>query len=322
MLVSLFDFNAQSYPQKTLEPLCSPHPDRDIEDHVNETTVQSKAHDLPAPKRSTFASQKLQHQKLKTPFRSPLMKRETGDVDPNPFLDKTSIKPVPKNVLYPKLKPLLKVKELVNPSQIKQDDPKSHIPPVDAKKKYRTQRASGQFKSPLTTAASSGVTPSIRLTPTIQSLERQVQTLKRALKVKADKDEEVLKGLARRWTEAGREVAWEIWDLVKDNGTSSDSGNWSWSNKSAKKRTFEDSWGWEEKGDSKRPKIEGAWGWDDPQGKEGDHEGAETTEEISRGGENEEEPPQNTLGTFLRQLGIAHETLGWDENEGLFVGEI
>lgn len=202
-------------------------------------------------------------------------------------------------------------------------------PVADVKKRHRTQRAAAQFKSPLANAAISGSGAPVRLTPTIQTLERRLQILKRASKIKNDGDEEILEGLAKKWTEAGREVAWEVWELVKENAGSD--GDWGKSTNSKRnaaggKRGFEESWGWEEKGDSKKlrgDKEDSSWGWDTTSQKreEDDDHMAEESQEPAGEEEEEESRPENTLGMMLRQLGIAPETLGWNEEEGCFVGE-
>ncbi|KAJ7580223.1 hypothetical protein C8J56DRAFT_1016181 [Mycena floridula] len=259
-------------------------------------THSNKTDDLKpmsAPKRSTMISQRIQHQKLKTPFRSPLMKK--------PEIVK-NIPPIP-----------------VQPSQ---DVPSSPVAPiVDPRIKHRTQRASGQFKSPLSAEVSSKPNSSIRLTPTIQALERKLQVLKRAVKVKTTSEEQILAGLAKRWTEAGRDVAWEVWDLIKDNGQGS--GDWGKQSSADGKRGFQDSWGWTDGGNSKRLKgaaEQGSWGWDDELQKKKDEQGLEQSEETAMDSEEvEEEVRQDTLGSMLRQWGIAPETLGWDDDEGSFV---
>lgn len=189
-------------------------------------------------------------------------------------------------------------------------------PPIDPKKQYRTTRASSQFRSPLSASGTSSVS-SVKLTPTIQALECKVQTLRRAVKVKQGGEEEVLEGLVKKWTEAAREVAWELWELVKDNTGSEDSGKGR-----ANKRGFEEAWGWNERGDEKRMRSEEKernWGWDIVPGTSQEQP---TTDAESICVEEEEEPrEQETIGTMLRQLGINPETLGWDEAEGTFVGE-
>ncbi|KAK0206173.1 hypothetical protein DFS33DRAFT_564571 [Desarmillaria ectypa] len=248
-----------------------------------------------------------QRKKLSTPFRSPLIKKENDQ----PISSRPTIKKPP----VPAVKTI--VRSEVKPVELK------HAVLDDQKKRHRTVRAAAQFKSPLSIAASSNVIPSVRMTPTIQSLERRVQILKRAVKVKKDGEEELLESLAKRWTEAAREVAWELWDLVKDNGTN-EGGGWgdTWDGPKTK-RGFEDNWGWEEKGDQKRLKTENSRGRDESQNKEGEEDeyqmqGVESHDENRRARDEEEDKPENTMGSMLRQFGIAPETLGWNEEDGMF----
>ncbi|KAK0498406.1 hypothetical protein EDD18DRAFT_87879 [Armillaria luteobubalina] len=258
----------------------------------------------PGPKRPTVMSHLRQHKKLSTPFRSPLIKKENDQfISPLPAVSKLMV-PAAKTIMRSEVEPVeVKHTVLNNP-----------------KKKHRTVRAAAQFKSPLSAAASSNVMPSVRMTPTIQSLERRVQVLRRAVKVKKDGEEELLESLAKRWTEAAREVAWELWDLVKDNGANEGG---SWSREPKHKRGFEESWGWEEKGDQKRLKIENSWGWDEPQRKEGGEDedqmqGIEPRDENDDARDEGEDKPENTMGLMLRQFGIAPDTLGWNEEDGMF----
>jgi hypothetical protein len=183
---------------------------------------------------------------------------------------------------------------------------------VDRKKRHRTHRAAAQFKSPLCADASANVVSSVRLTPTIQAQERKLQILKRAVKVKRDGDEETLETLVKKWTEAGREVAWEVWDLVKDNGNSDDGV----SKTKPGGGSFGNGWGWDERTGQGciSSETERNWGWDVIPNRQGDVEEADTTVECL----DEQEKRQNTLGTMLMQLGIAPETLGWNEEEENF----
>ncbi|KAK0191325.1 hypothetical protein F5146DRAFT_596055 [Armillaria mellea] len=260
--------------------------------------VKSHATLVPGPKRPTVMSHLRQHKKLSTPFRSPLIKKGNDQLtSPLPAV------PAAKTIMDSEVKPVEVKHTVLN----------------DPKKKHRTVRAAAQFKSPLSAAASSNAMPSVRMTPTIQLLERRVQVLRRAVKVKKDGEEELLESLAKRWTEAAREIAWELWDLVKDNGANEGG---SWGRDPKHKRGFEDSWGWEEKGDQKRLKTENSWGWDEPQRKEGE-EDEDQMQGVEPQGKNddareEEDMPENTMGLMLRQFGIAPDTLGWNEEDGMF----
>ncbi len=266
--------------------------------------VKRQATLAPGPKRPTVMSHLRQHKKLSTPFRSPLIKKENDQhISPLPVVTKPPV-PAAKTIMRSEVKSIEVKHTVLN----------------DPKKKHRTVRAAAQFKSPLSAAASSNVMPSVRMTPTIQSLERRVQVLRRAVKVKKDGEEELLESLAKRWTEAAREVAWELWDLVKDNGANEGG---SWGRDPKHKRGFEDNWGWEEKRDQKRLKTENSWGWDEPQKKEGE-EDEDQMQDVEPHGENdavreeEEDKPENTMGLMLRQFGIAPDTLGWNEEDGMF----
>ncbi|KAJ7047609.1 hypothetical protein C8F04DRAFT_1205497 [Mycena alexandri] len=249
----------------------------------------------PNPKRPTLASQKLQRKMLAKPFRSPAMTPKAAEATP-------AVK-----------------KEAPPPEQLLGKAKDADL------KKHRTQRAAGQFKSPLPLALAGSVPTAVRQTPTVQTLERKVQVLKRAVQVRKDGEEETLEGLVRKWTEAGREVAWEVWGLVKDN---ENGGGDDWGEKSqgasssSGKRRFEDSWGWNEESGSKRVKVEEGernWGWDvspATASSEQDQDHPKVVETVE-----DEEKPRDTLGTMLMRLGIAPSTLGWDDEEGEFVDE-
>ena len=204
------------------------------------------------------------------------------------------------------------------------------IPPLvnpSATKKC-TPKAASQFKSPLSgpSLAKSATLSSVRLTPTIQALERKVQILKRAVKVKMNGEEEELNILAKKWGDAGRDVAWELWELVKDSGSEkSRQGNGGWGQEISRgtKRSMDEGWGWDDR-DSKRMKTEAGgrdWSWSVERSKDenGNDEIIGGQSKMREGEDCEEEHGQDTLGTMLRQLGIAPETLGWNEDEGDFM---
>ncbi|KAF9076433.1 hypothetical protein BDP27DRAFT_1313319 [Rhodocollybia butyracea] len=113
-----------------------------------------------------------------------------------------------------------------------------------------------------------------------------------------------------RWTEAGREAAWEVWELVKNSGVSS-SG--SWGRSIGDKRPFKESWGWESQPDEKRIKPEESWEWNTSNGTDEAMRHPELRKE-----EEEEETTEYTLGSMLRGFGIDPATLGWDDQEGSF----
>lgn len=127
-------------------------------------------------------------------------------------------------------------------------------------------------------------------TVAIQTLERKVTALKRALKIKRDGDEEKLASLATKWREAGREAAYELWDIVRELVPSA-----------AEAATpANDSW-------------RSGWGWDGKDEPE--------TENVVDDAMNVEEgeKPEETLGVMLRKLGIDPETFGWNDALESFV---
>ncbi|KAI5894110.1 uncharacterized protein SCHCODRAFT_02700661 [Schizophyllum commune H4-8] len=256
----------------------------------------------PTTKRPTALAYKAQSKKLAKPFRPPAMKPKVEADDAVPPISSPpctspprASSPTPSTVTKP--------------------------PSVDRKKQHRTQRAASQFKSPLTPGASTAMTSNVRLTPQIQALERKLQVLKRAVKVRREGEEGTLEGLVKRWTEAGREVAWEVWGLTKE---AAQGGDWGYGSGGQAKGGFgggfgkeEDAnkgWGWDKEDEKKGGS---SWGW----ANEGDGEAEEENKDDGSQYKDEEEEakPQQTLGTMLRLLGIAPETLGWDDNEEGFV---
>lgn len=176
-------------------------------------------------------------------------------------------------------------------------------------------RAAVQFKSPIILTGGNLQASTIRLTPAIQALERKLQILKRATKVREESEEDVLRGLIAKWTGAGQEVACEVWTIVKDNirddpdhGSANISG----------KRSFQDRWSWE-MGNDKRHKLEEDYPYSMAQN---EAEETETMESVGlvRVPNATEDPdgPHHTLGTMLRQLGIDPQILGWDDEEETF----
>ena len=102
------------------------------------------------------------------------------------------------------------------------------------------------FKSPLSSLSSSTKTASS--SPNIQALERKVQLLKQAIKIKAANEEEKLEQLTKKWRDVGREVAWELWAAVKDREMG---GNWGGDSQGGS-----ETWGWDDKKDDKKNDIE------------------------------------------------------------------
>jgi hypothetical protein len=120
------------------------------------------------------------------------------------------------------------------------------------------------------------------------NLERKLTTLRRAVKIKRDGDEGNLKRLAKKWRDAGREAAYELWGIVRDLST--------------------------EEGEIRENGKDNGWGW----GEQGEHgTSGEDGLEVEEGEHTEKQ--ESTLGVMLRKLGIAPETLGWNDEEEAFV---
>jgi len=183
-------------------------------------------------------------------------------------------------------------------------------------RKNRT-KAGAQFKSPLIAKSETGDISqcndlAVRLTPTIQMLERKLQLLRRAIKVKEEDQEDKLQELITKWTEAGREIAWEVWTIVKDNA---DEGYSAITGKRSSKHFSH----WETES-SKRHKGDGDFHRSSEMA-DNEPEGTSTVQRIDlmEPAEDEDlERPNHTLGTMLRQFGIDPQTLGWDEEEETF----
>ena len=97
----------------------------------------------------------------------------------------------------------------------------------------------------------------------------------------------------------GREVAWALWDYVKDLDPGTDAaveqkGGWfaDQDEQVGVKRRFDSSWGYDDEHVAKKARM--------------DEDAEEQMEEESQ-------VVQHTLGVMLRRLGIDPKTLGWNE---------
>lgn len=260
----------------------------------------------PRPKQSAPASQEMLHKKLKAPFRSPLVNLAAMHEGVEGVY--SSGRSAPSHLV-----------DVRDDSIVVDDDIKLGCTRGIASKE-RTARASKQFKSPIPSDASgpSGSQTSnseyafsnVQAGPLIQTLQANVQILKQAIRIKqsnSGKGEDDLEALTKKWKTAGRELAWAVWDTVKDL----DPGE-NFALEKTKSGWFDDTY----RDDARdADNVESGWGWN--HSKEGDE-----TDKQAESGENsqgESEKSQHTLGTMLRYMGIAPETLGWDEGEGDFV---
>jgi hypothetical protein len=237
-------------------------------------TMSSPLRNAPAPRRATLASQKLSRKRLTAPFRSPLQ-TETS---------RKSITLTPRGEQRDSQEPQAKRKDIPNVVQ---------GTCIGASKTVRTvvlsSKAAAQFRSPLMKVPADASRPVILPNQTIMNLERKIATLRRAIKIKRDDDESHLDRLARKWRDAGREAAYELWAIVRDLDM--------------------------DKGEIRGIANDNGWGWDDQGGHGTPGEGNLITEEGRY--ENQE----STLGMMLRKLGIAPETLGWNDEEETFVDD-
>jgi len=244
--------------------------------------MSSPLRNPPAPRRATLASQKLSRKKLAAPFRSPLQTKTTSTQPTMPTLlgkdmqEQTASVPGEKYQIKPKSA---------------QEAPTGTSKAT--KSLARSSRAAAQFRSPLVKVSEHTSRPLVLPNQTIMNLERKLTILRRAAKIKRDGDEAHLERLAKKWRDAGREAAYELWGIVRDLSTEGD----------------------EVGGNSNN----NGWGWGE-QGQQGEHGTFREDDANMEAGEDAEKQ-ENTLGVMLRKLGIAPETLGWNDEEEAFVDD-
>jgi hypothetical protein len=79
------------------------------------------------------------------------------------------------------------------------------------------ERLKTPFKSPLRIKVDCSSEPKGPSTLNFQFLDRRVQTLKRAIKIAANEDDDELEMLVLKWKDIGREAAQRLWELIKSN---------------------------------------------------------------------------------------------------------
>ncbi|KAI9448256.1 hypothetical protein H4582DRAFT_1899510 [Lactarius indigo] len=222
----------------------------------------------PAPRHATLASQKLSRKKLAAPFRSPLQ-----------------VKSIAAKVVTPVSRGEVPGEQVVKEPQAKCKAESYPVCLTAQKTLVRSSRAAAQFRSPLVKTVEHGPRPLVLPSQATMALERKLTYLRRAVKIKRDRDESHLECLAMKWRDAAREAAYELWSIVRDLSTE----------------------GGEVRGNSNG----GGWGWEERNGHD----------TMGNDAEDEEHGVQkeNTLGVMLRKLGIAPETLGWNDEEETFV---
>lgn len=152
----------------------------------------------------------------------------------------------------------------------------------------RSSRAAAQFRSPLVKTLEHGARPLVLPSKAIMTLERKLTLLRRAVKIKRDGDESHLDRLSSKWRDVAREAAYELWGIVRDQST--------------------------EGGEVRSNSSDAGWGWEEQKG----HAAVGGDAEDEECGAQQE---NNTLGVMLRKLGIAPETLGWNDDEETFVDD-
>jgi hypothetical protein len=258
----------------------------------------------PNPRRITPAAQRLQNKKLATPFRSPLHPqahvaisgpaRSVAQISSPSAKASSSARKFDSSPLRPSSSSLVSAGS---------STPSQATAPVA--KKDPSSRVTSQFKSPFKRSASgtsTALTPALsssRLTPAVQALEAKVQLLRRAVKIKEAESggtQKPLDELVLKWRTAGRDIARDVWSVVKD-GPKQDAGGWPAERGSG----FNSSWGYDK---------------DDAEGADAQTDGAR---ERFQEHEMSKEKVEDDIGTMLRQLRIDPATLGWDDEEGDFV---
>jgi hypothetical protein len=223
----------------------------------------------PAPRHATLASQKLSRKKLAAPFRSPL-----------------PAKSITAKVVAPVVQTKVPREQIFKEPQVKREATPKLICPTAQKNLVRTSRAAAQFRSPLAKKTlEHEPRPLVLPSQAIMTLERKLTLLRRAVKIKRDRDEGHLERLAVKWRDAAREAAYEFWSIVRDLST---------------------------EGGEVRNNPRDGWGWEK---RDGSGTVANDAEDEECGVQQE----NNTLGVMLRKLGIAPETLGWNDEGETFV---
>ncbi|GJE84582.1 hypothetical protein PsYK624_006580 [Phanerochaete sordida] len=291
----------------------------------------------PNPKRHTMLGQKRAYKKLVQPFRSPLVNIEDVLAGKDHVYATGRARSVSK--------PPAKDEPEGNTSPARShDDGETASDALNEPKKLvatrdRTANAGRPFKALVIQPGAATSTLAAKTGSTLQALQARAQKLKQAVKIRDERergDGQSLEALVHKWRTVGRDVAWLVWDTVKDLDPGDSlkivpaKGGWGDDEVGPRKKGreefadggFKEGWGWDDgKGaGGKQGGFDGSWGWDDK--KEEEHEG-QADECLEEKMEVDEESPMmdHSLGTMLRHLGIDPETLGWDDDEGDFVGE-
>lgn len=277
---------------------------------------------LPTLKRPTLASQMKERKKLSTPFRSPLVDKSAlhHGVDAVYASGKSAKSHGPRT-------PNSSTRGVFLPSSSGQDADCTESADSLLKKDYSASVAK-PFRTPTATTDSYPLVPfqrtlrtsTVNAAPTIQTLQGKVQTLRQAIRIKnagGSDAEEQLEQLVHKWTTVAREIAWALWDTAKDLDLGNNGGlnkGGLFANSDAGGGLFQSGWGYDD--GRKHPDRPSGWGWDETDSTQD----ADNTDQKDLPLDEDHMPRiPHSLGTMLRHLGIAPETLGWDEDEGDFV---
>ncbi|KIP12885.1 hypothetical protein PHLGIDRAFT_138535 [Phlebiopsis gigantea 11061_1 CR5-6] len=299
----------------------------------------------PNPKRATLLGQKKQQRKLVQPFRSPIVKLNDILAGKDGVYASGRARPAEKRFGSEPREDAGSGDDFGASTSSATESPGANV--AAAATKDRTARAGKPFKSVVLNVGktdvclTAGATSGVKTGSTIQALQARVQKLKQAIRIRDEREaesERCLEVLVSKWRSVGRDVAWLVWDTVKDL----DPGDslkvlptrGGWGEDDDVRRTgkskgkgcgggFQSGWGWndEKGGDGKTAGFNSNWGWDDK--KEDGPVNDDQADVVDEQMEVEEDVPvqNHSLGTMLRHMGVDPETLGWDEDEGDFVGE-
>lgn len=284
-----------------------------------------------SPNHPSIPSQTRSAKKIRTPFRSPLFNKTLASNQ-----QQLSSDGPPSRAIQNNLSSALQLAKVT--PELKKRGALSRI------KGTGTTAARAAFKSPIHPGKmtsglpkpTANVPSSSRKSTTTSrndTAQNRLQLLRRAVMIKESGEDEKLEVLVVKWKEVAKEVAWELWGLVKEGniGEGGDSRSLTGPQAGAGDRTLNPFGGnamWGGSGFdaemSGRNDGQSNWGWDDA-GEEGDGaaEFAGASDGMEEAGAPEDEDvdtkvEERSMGAMLRQLGIAEETLGWDEEEGDF----
>ncbi|KAG8865285.1 hypothetical protein FRB96_000175 [Tulasnella sp. 330] len=219
--------------------------------------------DLPTPKRVALLSKVKPHPSISTPFKSPLSSQFK-----TPFKSGSNASSSPKAkaaMTFPSSRSSTPLSTYASRFQAPEYGGTMQSSPgfsSSFETKSKGPSASRPFKSPVikskhssasvASSSSSSLGESLR----IAALEKKLQLLKQAARIKAKDSEAQLEGLVIKWKKAARDASEDLWDLLKNN-----SGDWGFSGDGG----GGGSWGF---GDDDQSKKQGQmndnnWGYDE-----------------------------------------------------------